>query len=138
MPAHQILEEIVEVVKAVKIVPQERISEGIGEQIVDMPVPQILEEAVERTSAWSCEQIVDAFVPHAVDELASQCQEETLERIQRTVDPVQQFQFQEETVEVNQLIPASRTSNRRGDRRRRAAQQQAAQQAWRDGATWWW
>ena len=122
MPALQILEEIVEVVKAgsaVKIVPHERIS------------------------AKSCEQIVDAPVQHAVDELASQCQEETLEVIQRIqpslaeceADPVPQFQFQEETDEVNQLIPANRTSNRRADRRRRAAQLQAAQQAWRDGAT---
>ena len=35
----QILKEVVEVVKAVKNVPQERISEGIGEQIDDDIVP---------------------------------------------------------------------------------------------------
>ena len=38
-----------------KIVPQERISEGIGEQIVDAPVshsqPQILKEVVEEVKA---------------------------------------------------------------------------------------
>ena len=35
----QILKEVVEVVKSVKKVPQERISDGIGEQIVDDIVP---------------------------------------------------------------------------------------------------
>ena len=42
VPVPQILNEIVEVVKAVKIVHQERISEGIGEQIDDdiLPVDQ--------------------------------------------------------------------------------------------------
>ena len=68
---------------------------------------------------------------------------EVIQRIRRTLaeceaDPVPQFQFQEETVEVNQLIPASRTLNRRADRRRRASQHQAVQLAWRAGATWWW
>ena len=51
----QILNEIVEVVKAVKNVPRERISEGIGVQIVDAPVshsqPQILKEVVEVVKA---------------------------------------------------------------------------------------
>ena len=51
----QILNEIVEVVKAVKNVSQERISEGIGEQLVDAPVPlsqpQILKEVVEVVKA---------------------------------------------------------------------------------------
>ena len=55
VPVPQILNEIVEVVKAVKNVPQERISEEIGEQIVDAPVshsqPQILKEVVEVVKA---------------------------------------------------------------------------------------
>ena len=37
----QIVKEIDEVVQ---IIPQERISERIAEQIVDMPVPQVLED----------------------------------------------------------------------------------------------
>ena len=53
----QTLEEVVEVVKAVKIVLQVRISAKI------------------------CEQIVGAPVPHAVDELAPPFQEETVEVI---------------------------------------------------------
>ena len=51
----QILNEIVEVVKAVKNVPQERISEGICDQIVDALVshsqPQILKEVAEVVKA---------------------------------------------------------------------------------------
>ena len=39
VPVLQILKEVVEVVKAVKTVPQERFSEGIGEQIDDDIVP---------------------------------------------------------------------------------------------------
>ena len=58
MPAPQIYEEIVEVVKAVKNVPQKRISARI------------------------CEQIVGAPVRHAVDELVSLLQEETAEVVQ--------------------------------------------------------
>ena len=74
----QILNEIVEVVKAVKNVPQERISEGFDVQIVDAPVshsqPQILNEVVEvvkvvknhpqeRISGKIDEQIDDDTVP---------------------------------------------------------------------------
>ena len=55
VPVPQILNEIVEVVKAVKNVPRERISEGFGVQIVDAPVshsqPQILKEVVEVVKA---------------------------------------------------------------------------------------
>ena len=55
VPVPQILNEIVEVVKAVKTGLQERISEGIGEKIVDAPVshtqPQILKEVVEVVKA---------------------------------------------------------------------------------------
>ena len=72
VPTPQTLEEIVEVEKAVKKFPQERISEGIGEQVADAPAPhsqpQILKEVVEvvesvqnfpqeRISEWICEQI---------------------------------------------------------------------------------
>ena len=55
VPLPLILNEIVEVEKAVKTVPQERISEGIGEQIDDAPVshsqPPILKEVVEVVKA---------------------------------------------------------------------------------------
>ena len=37
----------IEIVEVVKVIPQERISERIVEQIVDVPVPQIMEEIVE-------------------------------------------------------------------------------------------
>ena len=40
----QVMKEIGEVVR---LIPQERISERIAEQIVDIPVPQIVEEIVE-------------------------------------------------------------------------------------------
>ena len=121
----------------------ERISERTVEQLVDMPVLQILEEVVEVVKAGSAvnlvpperiserifEQIVDAPVPHAVDELVPQFQEETAEVTQlsppkrmsertQIVDvPVPQIleepvvpQFQEETVEVIQLSPLALTS----------------------------
>ena len=43
----QILKDVVEVVKAVKTVPQDRIlPETICEQIVDAPVPQAVDELV--------------------------------------------------------------------------------------------
>ena len=55
VPVPQILNEIVEVVKAVNNLPQERISEGFDVQIVDAPVshsePQILNEVVEVVKA---------------------------------------------------------------------------------------
>ena len=78
LPVPQILNEVVEVVKAVKTVPQERISEGVGEQIVDAPAshtqPQISKEVVEvvkavktvpqeRISEGIGEQIDDDIVP---------------------------------------------------------------------------
>ena len=46
VPVPQILKEVVEVVKAVKTVPQDRIPETICEQIVDAPVPQAVDEPV--------------------------------------------------------------------------------------------
>ena len=55
VPVPQILNEIVEVGKAQKMVPRERISERICEQIVDAPVshsqPQISKEVVEVVKA---------------------------------------------------------------------------------------
>ena len=46
VPVPQILKEVVEVVKAVKTVPQERISAKICEQIVDAHVPQAVDAPV--------------------------------------------------------------------------------------------
>ena len=82
MPVPQTLNEIVEVGKAIKIVPQESITGKICEQIVDAPVshsqPQILKEVVEvvkavkkvpqeRISGRIREQIDDDLVPPRVD-----------------------------------------------------------------------
>ena len=56
----QILEEVVEVVKAcyaVQIVPQERISERICEQIVDAPVPHAVNEPVPQSQGLTLEVI---------------------------------------------------------------------------------
>ena len=46
VPVHQILNQVVEVVNAIKIVPQERISAKICEQIVDVPVPHAVDKPV--------------------------------------------------------------------------------------------
>ena len=53
VPVLQILNEVVEVVKAVKSVPQERVSDGIGEQIDDdiVPVDQPGDQARRDTQA---------------------------------------------------------------------------------------
>ena len=66
------MEEIVEAIS----VPQERISESIAEQIVDVPTPQILEEIVEaisvpqeRISERIAEQIVDVHTPQILEEI---------------------------------------------------------------------
>ena len=107
VPVPQILNEIVEVVKAVNTVPQERISEKIGEQIVDASVshsqPQILKEVVEvvkavktgpqqRISEVIGEQIVDAPVSHTqpqilkeVDEVVKAGKNVPQERISETI-----------------------------------------------------
>ena len=82
----QILEQIVhvsvpqvqEIAEFVKVIPQERVLERIAKQIVDIPIPQIVEEIVDvaqiipqdRFQQCTVEQILketvegESFVPH--------------------------------------------------------------------------
>ena len=88
----QTQEEIVEVIRLVPLIPQERIAECIVEQTVDAAMPQIGEPSVniakvipqERLHQRTAEQIADTTMP----------------------------QISEETVEVVQGIPHERVSKR--------------------------
>ena len=62
-------------VEVIQLVPQERIQERIAEQVVDIPLPQIMEEMTEvvlfmpRTRQnRTVEQIVDVSIPQIQEE----------------------------------------------------------------------
>ena len=73
----QFLDKGIDVVEVVQIIPQERIQQRIVEQIVDVPVPQVVEEILEvikvipqeRVSERIVEQIVDVPVPQVMEEI---------------------------------------------------------------------
>ena len=97
----QVLEQIVEVLKVLpeQIASQlkgwgydERISERLGEQTVDLPVPQVI-ESVEMQLECVAEQITDLPVPQILGE---RVQNRTLEQVMDSPAP----QLMEAVVEV--------------------------------------
>ena len=99
-----------------KVILQERVPERNVEQIVNVPVPQIIDECVEVIQLVPKEKIREHIVGEIVV-LVPQVREETTEtakiipqkRVQnRTVDQITivfMLQIQEEIVAVIQLIP---------------------------------
>ena len=73
----QFLDKGIDVVEVVQIFPLERIQLRIVEQIVDVPVPPVVEEILEvikvipqvRVSERIVEQIVDVPVPQVMEEI---------------------------------------------------------------------
>ena len=105
VPVPQIQEQIVE---AIEVIPQEQMAERIVEQIVDVSVPQILE------------QIVDVPVPQITeetDEVATLIPQERIQQrtLEETVN-VPVLQIQEQIVAVVKAVP-SRGENGRSPRR---------------------
>ena len=58
VPVPQFVEEILEVIK---VIPQERESERVVEQIFDVPVLQVLEEIVDVPVSQVVEEILEVF-----------------------------------------------------------------------------
>ena len=88
-------------VQVIQLAPQERIRERIPEQVVDAPLPQIMEEMMEvvlftpRTRQnRTVEQIVDVSIPQIQEEtseMASCCMHSTWHRFCVLRPPVLKF-----------------------------------------------
>ena len=82
-----------EIIEVVRLIPQERVQQHTVEQIVDVPVPQVVEEIAEVVQIIHQERISERIIDRIVDvPVVMQRQEPTIQTVQKTVE-VPQVQF---------------------------------------------